>query len=151
MRRRACNPFTCALFQALLNNKKNIKKGRAYNILRPWLGRGLLTSNSHRWLTHRRLITPTFHFSILENFLAVFEEHAHILVNCFQPFADRGSPVDIGQYVTRCTLDVISGNENLYLLFHLLFYTKRLRWVSKSMLKYTIKIAQITTKKHPST
>lgn len=86
-------------------------KSPGYELLKPWLGEGLLTSNSHQWHTHRRLITPTFHFSILETFLAVFEENARILVNCFKTFADSGKPVDINQLISRCTLDVISGNK----------------------------------------
>ena len=37
-------------------------------------------SDGSKWKTRRRLITPTFHFRILNDFIQVFEEQAAILV-----------------------------------------------------------------------
>ena len=37
-------------------------------------------SNGSKWKTRRRLITPTFHFRILNDFIQVFDEQAGILV-----------------------------------------------------------------------
>lgn len=38
------------------------------------------SSDGSKWKTRRRLITPTFHFRILNDFIQVFEEQAAILV-----------------------------------------------------------------------
>ncbi|XP_046982094.1 cytochrome P450 4g15-like isoform X2 [Schistocerca americana] len=40
----------------------------------PFVGDGLLTLNGSRWKTHRKLINPTFHSELLENFLEAFHE-----------------------------------------------------------------------------
>ena len=42
--------------------------------------RFFLFSDGSKWKTRRRLITPTFHFRILNDFIQVFEEQAAILV-----------------------------------------------------------------------
>jgi cytochrome P450 len=60
------------------------------------------------WATHRKLLTPAFHFKVLENFVDVFNRNGKILVeklsshvNC--PEFD-GTP-----YMTLCTSENISG------------------------------------------
>ncbi|GLG96604.1 Cytochrome P450, partial [Gryllus bimaculatus] len=53
--------------ETILRSPVNITKGWLYDYLHPWLGTGLLTSTGQKWFAHRKLITPTFHFKILEN------------------------------------------------------------------------------------
>jgi cytochrome P450 family 4 len=54
------------------------------------------------------MITPTFHFKILENFVEVFSEKSQILVSKLQK--EVGSQgFDVFPYVTRCALDIICG------------------------------------------
>ncbi|KAK9744650.1 Cytochrome P450 [Popillia japonica] len=60
--------------EVIMNSTLHISKGKQYDRLKPWLGQGLLTSSGRRWFQHRKLITPTFHFKILENFMDVFIE-----------------------------------------------------------------------------
>lgn len=75
--------------------------------MKSWLGLGLLTSGGERWFSHRRIITPTFHFTILEQFCDVFNEKSEILVNKLLPFAGTNKPVDVYPFVTRVALDII--------------------------------------------
>jgi cytochrome P450 len=44
-------------------------KGEDYRFLHDWLGEGLLTSRGAMWHARRKLLTPAFHFRILEDFL----------------------------------------------------------------------------------
>jgi hypothetical protein len=61
-----------------------------------------------KWHTHRKMITPTFHFKILENFVDVFSEKSIILITKLQE--EVGSVgFDVCQYVTLCALDIICG------------------------------------------
>ena len=41
----------------------------------------LILSTGDKWKSRRRLITPTFHFKILNDFVKVFQEQAEILVS----------------------------------------------------------------------
>jgi cytochrome P450 family 4 len=62
---------------------------------------------------HRRLITPAFHFKILEQFVDIFESASNILIEKLSKESGNKS-VDIYLYVTRCTLDVICGKINIF-------------------------------------
>lgn len=67
--------------ELILNSSKHITKSLVYKFLHPWLGTGLLTSTGAKWHSHRKMITPTFHFKILDMFVDVFVEKCQILVD----------------------------------------------------------------------
>ncbi|XP_069681252.1 cytochrome P450 4C1-like [Periplaneta americana] len=92
--------------EALLNNTKMIDKAIPYKFLHPWLGTGLLTSTGTKWHSHRKLITSSFHFKILENFVPIFAENCDILVNKLKKEIG-GEVFDIYPYISACTLDII--------------------------------------------
>ncbi|XP_033015580.1 cytochrome P450 4V2-like [Lacerta agilis] len=52
------------------------------------------------------MLTPTFHFTILEDFLEVMNEQANILVQKLEKHVDK-EPFDCTLYITLCALDVI--------------------------------------------
>lgn len=93
--------------EILLNNTKTISKSYEYSFLEPWLGTGLLLSDGSKWKTRRRLLTPAFHYGILDDFAEVFQEQADIFVKKLKPLADSGDKFNICPDVTNCTLDVI--------------------------------------------
>ncbi len=90
-------------------------KGRSYNFLHPWLGTGLLTSNGNesgdKWHTRRKMLTPAFDFSIVKQFVSVFNEQSRILVQVLDAHCnatkDGTKSVDVFPIVTHATLDVI--------------------------------------------
>ncbi|CAH3155173.1 unnamed protein product [Porites lobata] len=97
--------------EILLSTSKHMGKSFDYSFLHPWLGtvipfRFLLFSDGSKWKTRRRLITPTFHFRILNDFIQVFEEQAAILVKHLEKEASKGV-FNIMPYITLCALDVI--------------------------------------------
>lgn len=57
------------------------------------------------------MITPAFHFSILEQFVDVFNSQGDTLVRSLQRDALGKSSFDIYQYVTACALDIICGEN----------------------------------------
>ncbi|XP_037041977.1 cytochrome P450 4C1-like [Bradysia coprophila] len=94
--------------EAVINSRKNLDKPFSYNYIKLWLGEGLLTSTGDKWHKHRKIITPTFHFSILESFCEVFAEKSKILVERLSHHADTDAPINIHTFVTRAALDIIS-------------------------------------------
>ncbi|XP_069680169.1 cytochrome P450 4C1-like [Periplaneta americana] len=92
--------------EAVLNNTQIIDKAIIYKIIHPWLGNGLLTSTGIKWHTHRKIITPSFHFKILENFVPIFAGKADILVNILKEEAG-GKVFDVYPYVSSCAMDII--------------------------------------------
>lgn len=58
--------------EIVLASSKHNQKGIAYDLLRAFLGDGLLASNGSKWQHRRRILTPAFHFSILQQFLLIF-------------------------------------------------------------------------------
>ncbi|XP_050050579.3 uncharacterized protein [Dermacentor andersoni] len=84
-----------------------LQKSIEYTWLHPWLGTGLLTSTGAKWKTRRRMLTPAFHFRILEDFLPVMNEHSVVFKDLLKQHVGRPDGVDVVPSVARCTLDVI--------------------------------------------
>jgi hypothetical protein len=55
------------------------------------------------------MLTPTFHFRILDDFLEVFNEQSGRMVEILEKEFGDGKVFDIFPYVTRCALDIICG------------------------------------------
>ncbi|XP_053600232.1 cytochrome P450 4d2-like isoform X1 [Plodia interpunctella] len=93
--------------EGLLSSSEFIEKGRSYNFLKPWLGSGLLTAKGQRWKTHRKFLTPTLHFNILQNFVPVFCKNENILAKKLMKLAD-GRAIDIFPIIALAALDNVT-------------------------------------------
>ncbi|VDO56049.1 unnamed protein product [Haemonchus placei] len=91
----------------ILERMDTITKGEEYDILTPWLGTGLLISTGEKWRTRRKLLTPAFHFKVLNDFQEVHDTQAKILVSQLENLSESGKEFDIFPYVKRCALDII--------------------------------------------
>lgn len=60
------------------------------------------------WKTHRKVLLPVFHNKIVEEYLGVIAEQAHVLVKRLKERAD-GREFDVLKYITACTLDIVFG------------------------------------------
>ncbi|CAD7091456.1 unnamed protein product [Hermetia illucens] len=87
-------------------NTKKARKSSSYQALEPWLGTGLLTAYGDKWFTRRKIITPSFHFSILDGFVDVMSKQSDILIKHLTSMATKGE-VDIYPIVNAFALDVI--------------------------------------------
>ncbi|XP_064005091.1 cytochrome P450 4V2 [Pogoniulus pusillus] len=92
--------------EVILTSSKHIEKSYMYRFLHPWLGTGLLTSTGDKWRSRRKMITPTFHFEILADFLEVMNEQGSILLEKLEKHVDK-EPFDVFIDITLCALDII--------------------------------------------
>ncbi|ODM96682.1 Cytochrome P450 4C1 [Orchesella cincta] len=93
--------------EKVLTSNVHIKKGFDYDFVRPWLGDGLLMSTGQKWFHRRKMLTPAFHFKILEDFLPIFNEESIKMVNILRNRYGNGNTFDFAPYATSCTLDII--------------------------------------------
>lgn len=95
------------LAETLLTSQKLIDKGEGYELLREWLGTGLLISSGKKWFQRRKILTPAFHFSILEKFVEIMDEQGQVLVEKLKKL--DGEEVDFFPLANLYALDVICG------------------------------------------
>ncbi|EDW89347.2 uncharacterized protein Dyak_GE19199 [Drosophila yakuba] len=91
----------------ILSSNTLISKSDVYDLTHPWLGLGLLTSTGSKWHKHRKMITPAFHFNILQDFHEVMNENSTKFIDQLKKVADGGNIFDFQEEAHYFTLDVI--------------------------------------------
>ncbi|XP_046640760.1 cytochrome P450 4c3-like [Daphnia pulicaria] len=96
--------------EPILNSQKLISKAVEYRYLNPWLGNCMFLTTGSRWRNRRRLLTPAFHFQILNSFVDVFNEKsadcAREFTKAIEAHGDENE-IDIFPMMTQCALDII--------------------------------------------
>ncbi|XP_067120445.1 cytochrome P450 4C1-like [Centruroides vittatus] len=95
--------------QEVLKSYAVINKDWMYNIFHPWLGTGLLTSSNDKWRHRRKLLTPAFHFRILEDFQEIFNNHSNILIEKLKN-KKQCEEFLMDNLINLCTLDIIGDS-----------------------------------------
>ncbi|XP_019870625.2 cytochrome P450 4C1 [Aethina tumida] len=91
--------------EKLISSTKHNTKSEIYDQLHIWLGTGLLTSYGSKWQSRRKILTPSFHFNILQDFFLIFIEQTDILVK--ELIKNEGQVVDVIPPITQFTLHSI--------------------------------------------
>ncbi|XP_020283970.1 cytochrome P450 4c3-like [Pseudomyrmex gracilis] len=100
--------------QPLLSNSNYIDKSLEYQYLKPWLGTGLVTSSGEKWFFRRKLLTPSFHSTLLEGYLKTVKEEVKVLISCLE--TEIGNWFNVVPYTKRATLDIICDTAMGYKL-----------------------------------
>lgn len=96
--------------QVVLSSKKHTNKVFFYRLMHNFLGNGLITSNGAKWSTHRKLIQPAFHLSLLEKFIDTFVDASQSLNECLDKSA-LDIEINIAKYVNNCVIDILNGKR----------------------------------------
>jgi len=89
--------------EVLLSKGSSIDKSEEYEYTKDWIGEGLITSTGQKWFGRRKIITPAFHFSILQGFVKIFDRNSEIFVEKLSKY----EVVDIFPLTLLCALDNI--------------------------------------------
>ncbi|CAG9769847.1 unnamed protein product [Ceutorhynchus assimilis] len=93
--------------EAAIGSMKNLEKCEVYFFLKRWLEQGLLTSAGPKWQKRRKILTPAFHFSILLDFIDLFNKEVDNFVNGVEA-NHLDQPVDVTPLISDYTLLTIS-------------------------------------------
>ena len=102
--------FAPETVEPILSSPKTVEKHFIYMLLNSWLGNGLVTSPKDIWAKHRKLLTASFHFKIIESSIPVLNEHANVLIKKFKTLtaADPDNVIsDLRPLMQLVALDVI--------------------------------------------
>lgn len=108
--------------ETILTSTQILDKASEYRFFEPWIGEGLVTSKRKKWRFRRKILTPAFHFRILNDFLPIINDEASKLVRKLNNIkfigqandddddgdeAKTARQIDIVPIVALCTLDTI--------------------------------------------
>ena len=93
------------VFETILSSSTIISKSINYWVFEDWLGETLFTSTGSFWRKRRKLLTPSFHFTILTEFLPTIEKHSQSLVKCLKE-REEHSPFDAFKLMKMYTIGV---------------------------------------------
>ncbi|XP_075157447.1 cytochrome P450 4d1-like [Haematobia irritans] len=101
--------FNVKDIEVVLGGMQHLEKAQEYTFLKPWLGEGLLVSHGRKWHQRRKIITPAFHFSILEDYVSIFEKQSRILLDIMDVERRKGGQAGfcLEHLINLCTLDII--------------------------------------------
>lgn len=94
--------------EVLLSSTRHTDKSEMYRFLIDFLGTGLLISNGPKWQKRRKILTPAFHFNILQQFTTIFNEESTKVVELIHGHVEKGKGVlDVSKISCRATLNII--------------------------------------------
>lgn len=118
------------VLQIIISKTSNMEKSLGYKPVIPWLNEGLLTSSGMhtrviilvhhgyntlhvggKWRARRKMLTPAFHFNILQQFIPIFHHHASVMMEELKCLEKQG-PIDVGPHLVNYTLRSICGGFN---------------------------------------
>lgn len=73
-----------------------------------------ISFSGDHWHKHRKIITPAFHFQILERYVEAFDGPCDIFVDILRDKQLEGVAFDIHPYVNLCALDIMCGMKKIF-------------------------------------
>ncbi|MEK7486529.1 MAG: cytochrome P450, partial [Planctomycetota bacterium] len=92
----------------LQENSKNYLKSITYDVLKLFLGEGLLTSESELWRKQRQIASPLFQSKKLAGFSSLMTNATLRCIEQIRPLAEAGQPINMSQSMMALTLEIVA-------------------------------------------
>jgi cytochrome P450 len=96
--------------RVLLSNHRNYTKGEGMDRVKILLGNGIMTSEGDFWRRQRRMMQPSFHRRVIDQFSRLISEVNDKFIARWEEKAARGEPVNISDDTSELTLDIVLGS-----------------------------------------
>ncbi len=93
--------------RVLLSNHRNYTKGEGMDRVKILLGNGIMTSEGDFWRRQRRMMQPSFHRRVIDQFSILIGEVNERFAKRWEEAAARGEPVNLSDDASELTLDIV--------------------------------------------
>ena len=93
--------------RVLLSNHRNYTKGEGMDRVKILLGNGIMTSEGDFWRRQRRMMQPTFHRRVIDQFSALIREVNDKFVARWAEKAAHAEPVNLSDDTSELTLEIV--------------------------------------------
>ena len=93
--------------RVLLSNHRNYTKGEGMDRVKILLGNGIMTSEGDFWRRQRRMMQPSFHRRVIDQFSALIREVNDKFAARWADKAVRGEPVNLSDDTSELTLEIV--------------------------------------------
>ncbi|XP_065221570.1 cytochrome P450 4g15-like isoform X2 [Planococcus citri] len=81
------------------------------DIMKEWLGTGILNAKYEEWKKSRRVLSPAFSSDMLPKYAQVFDKNASKLIDKLRNIADNDEQTDVLDWIRNANLDSIVENS----------------------------------------
>ncbi|XP_074858331.1 cytochrome P450 4B1-like [Carettochelys insculpta] len=87
--------------------RRDPKDNIMYHYVLPWIGKGLLTLHGQKWVQHRKLLTPGFHYEVLKLYVSLINKSTQVMLDKWEKLVMEKKSVELFEHVSLMTLDSI--------------------------------------------
>jgi cytochrome P450 len=96
--------------RVLLSNHRNYTKGEGMDRVKILLGNGIMTSEGDFWRRQRRMMQPSFHRRVIDQFSTLIRKVNDRFAARWTENAARGEPINLSDDTSELTLDIVLGS-----------------------------------------
>jgi len=93
--------------RVMLSNHRNYTKGEGMDRVKILLGNGIMTSEGEFWRRQRRMMQPSFHRRVIDQFSRLVDEINEKFADRWAASARRGEPINLTDDVSELTLEIV--------------------------------------------